>query len=172
MASRRPVFSLPQHENIFLWKPEFSTQRTVAYSAQDTPVFPPGSVESVDEMVEVILVFNKPRLEPARYTYASLEGFLKQAPGGCRPSPLALQLSDLRKIILVDDRRRSGDPTVDAKGGLDGRHQWFDVREFWTYMERKVSYPIHVHTMENTFKACTRSNNDAATLCAGKLSAR
>jgi hypothetical protein len=130
MASRRPVFSLPRDENIFLWKQEFSIPRTVAYSAQDTPVFPPGSVESVNEMVEVILVFNKARLEPTRYTYASLEAFLKQATGGCQPSPLALQLSDLRKIILVDDRRRSGDPAVDAEGGLDGSHQWFAVREF------------------------------------------
>jgi hypothetical protein len=64
MASQHTAVSSSRHENIFLWKPEFAKPRTIAYRAQDTPVLPRDTFESLDDIVEDFLTFNKARLEP------------------------------------------------------------------------------------------------------------
>jgi hypothetical protein len=46
----------------------------------------------------------------------------------------------------VDDRRRCDDPAIGTPEGLDARHEWLNVREFWDFMKENVS---HFHSMSS-----------------------
>jgi hypothetical protein len=139
MASHPPAVGIAGQGNIFTWKFEYTKPRKLAHRAQDEKVPLQDIVESihVEETVKAFLDFYKPRLEPPGY-YATLEAFLRLAPEGCDPPTCIMSASDLQKTVLVDDRRRSEDPTVYPRQGLNPHHDWLDCREFWKHIKSKV----------------------------------
>ena len=132
---------LPTQGNACLWNPEFAVRRKGKYKAQDIPVRPKNLVESPAQSIEEFLIFNKPRLQPTQYTYDTLKAFLGKAGEGREPSAVPMPPSDLRKLVLVDDRRRFDD-SPDKPKGLDTYYKSLNVLEFWNYMKSTVSSPL------------------------------